>query len=406
MNSGKNIAVFGSHISWDGGIDFLCFLIQGILKKEPNTNLILVLPHPAIAYSKNFILELKKIAGSPALFSKIFSIKVENKNLKIIQAFKQNGFKFEIAYYNYTSTDLIRKFKKAKADIIFPSIKSFGTNFPVPYLGYIPDLQHKYFPDFFSEKEKNSRDNKYAAMLKECKAIIVNSIAVKDDLIKFYQASGENVFTLPFTPPAPLEEWKIDHANVVRKYKLPSKFFLISNQFWKHKSHITAFEALSEVRKQEKFKDYYLVCTGKLEDDRFPEYSEFLKRRIKELGITDRILFLGFIPKADQIQIMKHSIALLQPSMFEGGPGGGATYNAVSLGVPAIISDIPVNQEIQNERVFFFKAGSAESLSDKLAEISGLDIRRPSFEQLVEEGNKRTLQLGTRLFEIIEQAKK
>ena len=94
-----------------------------------------------------------------------------------------------------------------------------------------------------------------------------------------------------------------------------------------------------------------------MEDYRFPEHINNLQREIDELGIADQVHFLGHIPKADQIAIMKGSLAVLQPTLFEGGPGGGSVYDAVSLGVPALLSDIPVNREIENEKnLLYFEA--------------------------------------------------
>jgi hypothetical protein len=49
--------------------------------------------------------------------------------------------------------------------------------------------------------------------------------------------------------------------------------------------------------------------------------------------------------------------------------GGLAVYDAVGLGVRAIVSDIPVNLEIQDSLVTFFRTGFAEDLAQKLLNI-------------------------------------
>lgn len=83
---------------------------------------------------------------------------------------------------------------------------------------------------------------------------------------------------------------------------------------------------------------------------------------IFELGIDQKVRILGLIPKVDQIALMRGSLALIQPTLFEGGPGGGAVYDAVGLGVPCIVSDIDVNREIDEDAVCFFKTGDADDL--------------------------------------------
>jgi glycosyltransferase involved in cell wall biosynthesis len=162
---------------------------------------------------------------------------------------------------------------------------------------------------------------------------------------------------------------------------LPKKYFLISNQLWVHKDHKTAFKALWLLRRQE-YTDIHIICTGQTYDFRFPSYYQEVQDYIIELGLETHIHFLGFIPKIEQIAILQKSIAIIQPTLFEGGPGGGAAYDAVAYGVPAIVSDIPVNTEIQYPLVVFFKVGNAEDLCQKMISQLNNPLARPSLEEL------------------------
>jgi glycosyltransferase involved in cell wall biosynthesis len=93
---------------------------------------------------------------------------------------------------------------------------------------------------------------------------------------------------------------------------------------------------------------------------------------------------------------------VLQPTLFEGGPGGGAVYDAVSLGVPAILSDIPVNREIENEpNLFYFEAGSAPDLAGKMRAFLKKEIRKPAREDLLSRGERRKRLMGDRLLEAV-----
>src|ERR1035441_2674602 len=40
-----------------------------------------------------------------------------------------------------------------KAGVVFPALASLGKEFPVPWIGWIPDFQHKRLPQFFSDEE-------------------------------------------------------------------------------------------------------------------------------------------------------------------------------------------------------------------------------------------------------------
>jgi glycosyltransferase involved in cell wall biosynthesis len=98
---------------------------------------------------------------------------------------------------------------------------------------------------------------------------------------------------------------------------------------------------------------------------------------------------------------MKHAHAVLQPTLFEGGPGGGSVYDAVSLGVPAIVSDIPVNLEIDDPTVSFFRARDPQDLAEKMRRALDSDRRPPDVMQLLASGLRRRRQYGKEILRSI-----
>lgn len=98
---------------------------------------------------------------------------------------------------------------------------------------------------------------------------------------------------------------------------------------------------------------------------------------------------MGYVPKIDQISLMKNALAVVQPTLFEGGPGGGASYDAISLGVPVIASDIPVNKEMNHGDVTYFSVGNLDELENILLERGIAPYKRKSNEILIADGLKR-----------------
>lgn len=409
MNQGKGIkkiAIFGSHISWDGGVDFLCYLVQSLKTSEDASaiKIYLILPYPFISRLKNFLLLLKQANKNLSILWDKNTQLFENKNNKLIQGFSVNKIPVEIIYYNYSQKDLEKKLNSVQADVIFPSILSFGTLFPTPWVGYIPDLQHKHFPANFTNEECKSRDTKYQNLINESKSLFVNSYAARNDLINYYSTTGDNIFSLPFCPPAPLIEISTELIEATKqKYNLTKPFFIISNQFWKHKSHITAFKALAALV-LDGFSNIEIICTGKPFDDKDPGFIDTLMQEIKILQIEHAIKFTGFISKQDQLILMSLSVALIQPTLFEGGPGGGSVYNAVSYGTPCIVSDIEINKEVEGDYIHFFKASDSIDLKNTMKLLLQKEDSKKSFSELVEQGNKRTIKLGIALENILLKA--
>ena len=68
-----------------------------------------------------------------------------------------------------------------------------------------------------------------------------------------------------------------------------------------------------------------------------------LKSMAQDLGVADRVKFLGFRPREEALQILADGDVFLQPSLFEGH--SLALVEAAKLSLPIIVSDAPVQVE-------------------------------------------------------------
>lgn len=281
---------------------------------------------------------------------------------------KRNLTNVHVVFYRHGN--LAHMVGEHKIDIIFPLFGSSNSQIH-PSIGYIADLQHKHLDFLFSAKVVKTRDKEYKTCLNKYRYICVNSQNVKKDLENFYKPYSAEVLVLPCLPIA--SNFHIETKNIFhklkKKYDLPQKYFIISNQLWMHKNHLLAFQALEQLF-EKGYSDIGLVCTGRLEDNRNKEYLQQVLHVREKLKCKRNILLLGLIPKKEQLCIMRNSIALIQPTQFEGGPGGGSVYDAVSMQVPCIVSDIAVNKELPvSKRIIYFDVTSSEALTNKMVEV-------------------------------------
>ena len=66
----------------------------------------------------------------------------------------------------------------------------------------------------------------------------------------------------------------------------------------------------------------------------------------------------------------------MQPSLYEGGPGGFSSADAIALNKNVIISNIEINKEIKNDdRFIFFEPLDENDLSEKMKIVLGLDMK-------------------------------
>lgn len=233
---------------------------------------------------------------------------------------------------------------------------------------WIPDFQHIYYPQFFDIGEINRRNQTFELLAKKHRKIVLSSQSAYSDYKELFPLYDRDVYVVPFISAIPksiLEEDTI--LQVQKKYGIDDKYFMVSNQFWQHKDHMTVFRAIDRIKKVYN-RDILVVCTGLISDYRNPEYGDFLNRYIKENNLAKNIKIVGFISRTDQIQLMKGCLAVIQPSLFEGW--GTVVEDAKTLGKPVVMSDIQVHYEQRIEGNIIFGRGNFKELATILIEIA------------------------------------
>jgi glycosyltransferase involved in cell wall biosynthesis len=246
-------------------------------------------------------------------------------------------------------------------DVALPIGKTFGA---CRWAGWIPDFQHRFMPQLFNAKEITKRDAGIAALVTDAKSIVFSSENAAGDYRRFYPQASAAASVLHFyTLPNP--SWfEGDPVAVQRQFHLPDKFFLVSNQFWQHKNHAILFRALGILRERGIRPE--VVCTGHPYDFRDKDYFNSLLRQIHEQGVAAQVHVLGLIARAEQMQLMRRCIAVVQPSLFEGW--STVIEDGRALGKRLAMSDIDVHREQNPEDGAYYQRDSAEALAAILAE--------------------------------------
>jgi glycosyltransferase involved in cell wall biosynthesis len=292
--------------------------------------------------------------------------------------------------------------KQQNFDFIYPRVIRKAESAVYPSAAWIPDFQHKHLPQFFTTEEIYWRDRLHSLIAQESEIVVLSSKNAEADFNRFFPGASDKVRVLSFkTSPEP--SWYYgEPEQIQKKYFLPDRFFLISNQFWQHKNHLMVFEALRLL--QDQGEKPIIVCTGHIYDYRSPDYSDVILRSIHQLGIAQQVYLLGLIPKPDQIQLMRRSLAVIQPSLFEGW--STLVEDARSLGKTMLLSDIDVSLEQNPPNSFFFGRNSPESLASLIEKLWRGQEPGPNYqaESQSRESNESEVQAyGYRFLEIVQE---
>ncbi len=225
---------------------------------------------------------------------------------------------------------------------------------------WIPDLQHAFFPEFFEKKRLFLRKLRISFLIKNASNLIVSSNDVKKHFVENYSIPESlKIHTVRFSSiNDPVEFGR----EILQKYEINRPYFIVCNQFLKHKNHLVILKALKELKVD--FPEILVIITGNTSVYGNNDFFGYLESFIKENYLFPNLIITGLIPRNEQLALIKYAQALIQPSKFEGW--STSIEDAKSLNVPVIASDISIHREQLNLGISFFKPDDFVELASQL----------------------------------------
>ena len=201
--------------------------------------------------------------------------------------------------------------------------------------------------------------------------VIVISEVIKDIIRKRCHKEGNLIYngvTLPV---------KSKNTDFLSKIGVsPGKYILAASRFVPEKGFhdlINAFKGIDL--------DMKLVIAG--DADHETDYS----RELKALARTDPLIVLtGYVTGEPLNQLFSHARLFVLPSYHEGLPI--SLLEALSYGLPPLVSDIPANKEVGLDSKYYFSCGDVGDLKAKLNELLENDSdskEQTKFQEMVAE---------------------
>jgi len=210
-------------------------------------------------------------------------------------------------------------------------------------------------------------------------ALIAVSGYVKDDVVRHYRILPDRVFVAYNAVDRDkfFRRGKEDVEVVRRRYNLPESFIFYPASSLPHKNHKRLLEAFKKVK--EEVQDIKLVLTGTR------DYGyEVIEKSIKEFGLDDDVLFLGWLSHDDVPLIYNAANVLVFPSLHEGF--GMPVIEAMASGVPVICSGIPPLKEITDSAAIFVDPFDPRDIARGILSVLTDNKLR---ERLIEDGLER-----------------
>lgn len=104
--------------------------------------------------------------------------------------------------------------------------------------------------------------------------------------------------------------------------------------FGPHKNLERLVNAFATIASRHEFSDVKLVFVGECQKEVFHSSLARTRERIRELGVTDRVIFTGYLDDEDLVILLNRATVLVLPSLMEGF--GLPALEAAACGCPVI----------------------------------------------------------------------
>lgn len=311
-------------------------------------------------YCQNLIANLAKIDQINQYYVLLNKIGRSEWNIK------QDNFKpvnCEIEYFSFPEqTKLAGQIKALKPDLIH----YLNFNHPILGSGKFIVTVHDLTMHFFSSGRKSRsivRKLAYKSVMRHAvsasRAIIVPSVASKDDIVKYFRPKPDKIFVTYEAADDFNKGGITDQIQTATKTKfhITKPYFLFVSQWRPHKGLPELIDAFKIITS--KYPNYQLVITGKGRID----FSDIIEK-VTEAQALYPIITTGFVSDQELGALYQDALALIFPSFYEGF--GLPMLEAAQYGCPTIASKTSCMPEIMQDSAEYFKVGDAKDLAQKM----------------------------------------
>lgn len=253
----------------------------------------------------------------------------------------------------------------------------FGTNFRGVFregmktVLTVHDMVHEYYPETVEEVNLNYYRTEFPAAVARADLLIAVSKETKRDILKFLPVPEAKVKVIyngvderfrPVSDPAL-------RAAVADRYRLPERFILMVGSIQPRKNIDGVLLAMASLVKNGSSFPWKLVLAGG-----GGWKNEGLAGRIRDLGLTDRVHFTGYVADEDLPVLYSLADLFVFPSLYEGF--GLPVVEAMACGVPVVTSDSSCLPEVAGDAAVLVNPHDIEDIANGMQRLlEDLELR-------------------------------
>lgn len=246
---------------------------------------------------------------------------------------------------------------------------------PGPIVLTLHDLIPLVKPQYWSGPSRWLYRWMHRLALRAAARIITPSIATQTDLIRLFGVKPDRIRVVPEAVDDRFRPASIDQVTALKsKYQLPVPYLLYVGINKPPKNLVRLIEAYARVVQQNSNFAYDCVVAGAW-DDRYPQAQQ----RSGELGLADRVHFIGSIADADLPALYSSADVFVTASLYEGF--GLPILEAMACGTPVISSRASSLPEVIGDAGLLFDPTDVEAIAIAIQQIASDSQLRMNLKQ-------------------------
>lgn len=225
----------------------------------------------------------------------------------------------------------------------------------------IHDIGYHYYPQHHTLPARLYLEASTRLSCRAARRVIADSHSTARDLVRVYGLDASRITVVyPGVDPRFARADRQTQDAVRRRYGLERPFLLYLGTIQPRKNLVRLVEAFARLPRDLAGVDLALVGgTGWLAGDIF--------RRVGDLGLQDRVHFVGYAPDEDLPALLSAAECLVMPSLYEGF--GLPVLEAMACGTPVICSNASSLPEAAGEAALFFSPHDVQGMADAMARV-------------------------------------
>lgn len=255
------------------------------------------------------------------------------------------------------------------------------------------------FPEVAMNNNFKDREHHYRTILGKAFAVFCESIAGKEELVKYSNINPNRIFIVPIFPGNVVQITLNQNIQktILEKYNLSArKFFFYPAQFWSHKNHYNLLLAFKNLLKDQL--SVKLVFSGSDKGN-----LEYIKQVIGELNLDTEVIITGFVDTETLYTFYKNAIALVMPTFL--GPTNIPLLEAQAIGCHVICSELEGHREMLGDNAFYIDPENPDTISEAMLWCLTKDIMAKPMENAVFNIENAVSQMEVNFLKIISKRK-